>query len=285
MCLRRTHRQLAFLAPLAMVAACAADSGDPLKLSASASGGATTGASSSAMGPASATTSGGYPTVGSTPAGTATTGAATSSSTATGTGGASSSSTPTAAGINPTPDAGGNPIDASAAQVDAPPPCTTCALTLTYKTTMPGDDVNNIEFDVQVANEGTASQALAQMTIQYYFNADGASDLTGQINNASVSTPNAPPYFQDINGAQMTFSSLGPVTTSADTILTISFASGSLPAGGTLEVDVQFHSGDYSTYFDQSNDYSYDGSDATAFTTSDTITVEVSGAIVWGVAP
>jgi hypothetical protein len=150
---------------------------------------------------------------------------------------------------------------------------------------MPGDEVNNVEFDVQVANSGMGIQDLTAISIQYYFTADGASGLTGQINNASVATPNAAPYNQEITGVQMAFSRLTDATATADTTLTISFTSGSLPAGGTLEVDVQFHSGNYSTYFTQSNDYSYDGSDATAFVPSQTITVQVSGAVVWGTAP
>jgi hypothetical protein len=129
------------------------------------------------------------------------------------------------------------------------------------------------------------------MTIQYYFTADGESlsGLSDQVTTAQIQTA-GPPYSQDIGMATTgAFSALTPSTPTADTILTISFSSGSLPSGGILVVDILFQ-GDgpdgaaYGALFTQSNDYSYNGMD-TALTASQTITIDVSGATVWGMAP
>lgn len=169
---------------------------------------------------------------------------------------------------------------------DAGPPCTTCTLTLEYEAVATGDLVTAISFDVQITNNGMGAQDLTQMTIQYYFNGDGAGGFMYQINDAYIETPNTVPYYQALMTSDVlgTFTSLSPAIAAADTVFTISFSSGTLGADGTLTVDVQFAASNYSTAFTQSNDYSYDGADTT-FSPNPDITVELSGATVWGMPP
>jgi Cellulose binding domain len=155
---------------------------------------------------------------------------------------------------------------------------------LAYEAVNTGDGVGVIQFDVQVTNTGSGSQDLTQMTIQYYFTADGASDLADQIIHAAITTAE-PPYNQDITTmTTAAFWAFTPSTTTADTVLTISFLSGSLPSAGLVEVDLRANSANYDTNFTQSNDYSYNGAD-TAFTPSQTLTMDVAGATVWGMPP
>jgi endoglucanase len=144
-------------------------------------------------------------------------------------------------------------------------------------------------FKVRVTNTntGAGNVDLTQLTIQYYFTADGAAGLASQINSAQITT-NTPPYFQAITTTtQVTFASFTPSTANADTVLTIAFASGvpALPPGGGVEVDVEYHAGSFAVTFNQANDYSYNGADTLAFSTSETLTVKIAGVTIWGVAP
>jgi cellulose 1,4-beta-cellobiosidase len=144
----------------------------------------------------------------------------------------------------------------------------------------------SISFKVQLQNTGSGTQDLSQVTIRYYFTADGGSGFSGQINSAGMNLP-AAPYFQDIKtSVSQMFGTPAAPSATADSYLELDFAAGtpSLPAGGTLVIDNQFHGPNYSTHFTQTNDYSYDGT-ATAFKATNTITLYVGGVLMSGMEP
>lgn len=285
---RRTSKYIALLVPSALFIACAADPGDVSKLNETSTGLGNTGSNTGSNTSPATQGDTGQNTGGNTGQNTgSTTGTQTSNLTTSTTGTSTGNSTGTGGNTSTVTSTSTATTTAADAAAEAAPPCTTCTLTLAYRTPMPGDGVTSVAFDVQVTNSGTGNQDLTQLTIQYYFTADGASGLNSsdtQINQASITTA-GPPYYQTISGVSLNFSPLSPTTSTADTVATLSFASGSLPAGGVLEVDAAFHSSGYATTFTESNDYSYTGTDTTTFAPTQTITIQVAGVTVWGMAP
>jgi hypothetical protein len=142
-------------------------------------------------------------------------------------------------------------------------------------------------FKVQLTNNGASNVDLTQVTIQYYFTAEGGTGLEAQINQAQLTTPGPPYYTTFTQAVQVTFAPLSPSKPTADTVLTFGFVAGAplIPPGGVMEVDVQYDTAAFDVVFDQSNDYSYNGAGGMTFVPSQTLTVKVAGTLVWGVAP
>jgi Cellulose binding domain len=263
----RRETPLALLATLipAYVVACAADPGDAPK----GVGGALSTTSATVRSSSSSTSTG--------PSGSYSGGGSSTTTTSRSTGVSSTTATSVS-------KSGSSSISTSSSSSSSSvAPCTTCTLVLTYKVGQVGASTS-IAFDVKVQNTGTGAQDLTQMTIRYYFTAEGGSSgLAGQVNSASISSA-GPPYYAALTMVNQTFTALSPATATADTYDEISFGTGSLGAGDTLEVDVQLHSPGYATTFNQANDYSYDGT-AAAFAPSSTLTIYVAGALAAGTAP
>jgi hypothetical protein len=127
-----------------------------------------------------------------------------------------------------------------------------------------------------VKNTGTQPIDLSTVKIRYYFTKDGTEDLTFWCDYAVVGTANVQGKFVTVNPAKGT----------ADTYLEISFSSGagSLAAGAeTGVIQGRFSKNNWSN-FDQSNDYSYDGS-KTAFAAWNKVTAYQGSTQVWGLEP
>jgi hypothetical protein len=217
----------------------------------------------------------------------------TSSSTNTGNYGSSATSNNTGVqtsvntGVGSTSGSVGTTVSSSSSTSSTTPPCTTCTLMIAYEAEGMAMGGTSVAFKLQVTNTGTGSQDLSQVTIRYYFTAEGASGLTGQINSAGI-TLTSSPYFEDVTkNISQAFNALSPTTATADSYVELSFAAGTpmLPASSPLTIDSQFHSGNYSTTFNQTNDYSYDGTATSAFKASSTITAYVAGTLVYGTEP
>jgi hypothetical protein len=136
----------------------------------------------------------------------------------------------------------------------------------------------------QIINKGTAAVNLSDLTIRYWYTADGAATQTGVIYDARNSANAA--IGTDTTA---TFTAATPTRMNADTYFQIGFttAAGTVNAnGGTATVQSAFHSTapDYGVNYNQANDYSFDAT-KTAFTDWTHVTLYLKGTLVWGIEP
>lgn len=149
------------------------------------------------------------------------------------------------------------------------------ALSVLYKTTT-GASADEAEPWFQVVNNSTTAVPLSQVTLRYYFTADGASSYTFACAWAVVSCSN-------VTG---TVAALATPSATADHYLQISFGSGAgslAPGASTGDLQLRLYRSDWQNV-NQANDYSFNGAD-TSYTASSTVTAYRSGALVWGTEP
>ena len=200
---------------------------------------------------------------------------------------------------NPTP-AGGDASNGSApsgddstaplAEAGPPPPpsCPTCPLTVDYECNATGPMPQEIKPWYRITNKGTSAQALAEITVRYWYNVDASSGSLpqeyvcdyAQVDVVGGSTMAITP------DVMATFGAAPTPNASADSYMEISFSAGagSIPPGLTAQIQNRFHKSNYSGMFTQTGDYSFNSA-ATAFTPSTAITLYRSGKLVWGVEP
>ena len=113
---------------------------------------------------------------------------------------------------------------------------------------------NTIGGTFNVTNSGEAV-SLKDVTIRYYFTADGSADINTYVDSVGLSLSEAP-YYANLNSA--TTAKVVKVNSSkADSYLEVTFSSDyKLSANGALSLGVRLAKNDWSN-FDQSNDYSY----------------------------
>jgi endo-1,4-beta-xylanase len=271
--LRRFFRPAAVLAALVAAGACAADRGDDPKTDAAAhepSDAASGGSSGS----------------------TASSGASSSGSDA-------ADDAPTAVdAMIVSGEAGGDGMAASA-DVSAPPSCPSCPLQVDYYT-LDGVDagigsIQTISFYINIANAGPEAQALSELTVRYWFTAEGDSTLTMECYYAAtIAMPQ--------NNIPWTFKTLTATTTpkatpSADTYLEMSFTTGAgsiAPMSDTGVIQLAVHDTTYGPIrFNEANDYSYNPGDTAANCSTNNapscatsmITLYRNGVLVWGTEP
>jgi cellulose 1,4-beta-cellobiosidase len=153
--------------------------------------------------------------------------------------------------------------------------CPTCTIELQYMTTTTADMTQDIRPHFEIDNSGPSSQSLTELTVRYYFTADGSQQQTYVCDYAQIGC--------DL--IQGSFVAISPATTNADHYLELSFTGGTIPAGGdTGEIQVRFHDSNYQGMFTQTNDYSF-GATATQYADWNRVTVYREGTLVWGVEP
>ncbi len=203
----------------------------------------------------------------------------------------------------PSDDASGTveaaaPVDATTPPIEASPPppsCTTCPLTVEYYTRnpVPPTAMNTVRFDVSITNNGTMPQALSDLTLRYWFTADGASSFAWNEYYA------VSPINGNVKGAftKLTSSTTPAATATADTYFEVSFnaAAGSIaPGTSTNDIQLAFNDSTYATNFNETNDYSYVGTDSMASCggannvltcQSPTITLYRAGSLAFGTEP
>src|ERR1019366_5485359 len=140
----------------------------------------------------------------------------------------------------------------------------------------------------RITNKGTSAQALAEITVRYWYNVDASSGSLpqeyvcdyAQVDVVGGSTMAITP------DVMATFGAAPTPNASADSYMEISFSAGagSIPPGLTAQIQNRFHKSNYSGMFTQTGDYSFNSA-ATAFTPSTAITLYRSGKLVWGVEP
>ena len=116
---------------------------------------------------------------------------------------------------------------------------------------------NQIQFQLDITNAGTAPQPLSAVTVRYWFTAEGDTSPATECFYAGplLMTKAVVGSFTSLTSA-----STPPKTATADTYLEISFpgTSVAIPAKGDTG-DLKFSVNDtgYQTLFDETNDYSY----------------------------
>jgi cellulose 1,4-beta-cellobiosidase len=168
------------------------------------------------------------------------------------------------------------PSDASTSPI--PPDvqsCPTCAIELKYMTSTTTATTQDIRPHYEIDNNGTSPQSLTELTVRYYFTADGSAQQAFACDYAAIGC----------GLIQATFAAITPATTTADHYFELSFTGGTIPAGGSSgEIQVRFHDSNYQGMFTQTNDYSF-GAGATQYADWNDVTVYRNGTLVWGVEP
>ena len=150
-----------------------------------------------------------------------------------------------------------------------------------------------ISFQVELKNAGFGTVSLSDVTVRYWFTADGNA-LSGLVFACDYAS-NANMTMQAITGSvNAAFAAAPPANTTptSDSYMELSFASsaGNLPFGGSpATVQVRVHGGPssqpYMDMFNEANDYSFDPNKTMMLQLTQTITAYVKGQLVWGCEP
>ncbi|MGN0682907.1 MAG: glycoside hydrolase family 9 protein, partial [Oscillospiraceae bacterium] len=130
---------------------------------------------------------------------------------------------------------------------------------------------NTIGFSVDVKNGTGKAIDLSKFELDYFFTADGKNDIKFWCDHSAASGDSYTTLTSNIKG---TFSAVSG--TNADTKCAITFTSGTLPANGTLTIQVRITPADWSS-FNTSNDYSAGGADK--------LCIKVNGTKTFGSEP
>lgn len=168
---------------------------------------------------------------------------------------------------NPDPDPDPNPN---------PNPSPEGDLVVQYKAGDTNAADNQFKPHFNIMNQGSTAVPLSELSLRYYFTAEGNEQLEFNCDWAMVGCAN-------LNAAFVKMNSVKPT---ADTYLEITFksAAGSLlPGGQTGDIQTRNHSSSW-TNLDESNDYSYDPA-KTAYTNWERVTLYHNGTLVFGNEP
>ena len=180
-----------------------------------------------------------------------------------------------------------------------PPSCPTCPLQVDYYTPDAADSgigsTQTISFHISITNMGSMDQKLSELTVRYWFTAEGDPTIKMECYYAGP----IPSPMVNVQGTfkTLTATTMPAATATADTYLEVSFtaAAGSIPAGGNSgDIQLALHDTNYgSSRFNEANDYSYNPADtltkcsmgsAPPCATS-TITLYRGGDFIWGTQP
>ena len=185
------------------------------------------------------------------------------------------------------------PPDEASAPPPPPPSCTSCPLTVEYFARTPPDH-SSVAFDVSISNNGAMPQALSDLTLRYWFTADGITSFTAHMyyaTTASITSSTIMETFSTLNA-----SSTPPATATADSYMEVSFTAGagSIAAmSSTDDIQLEFNDSTYNGTQNEGNDYSHTASDTMTGCDENnvltcqtmTITLYRSGKLVWGNEP
>jgi hypothetical protein len=135
---------------------------------------------------------------------------------------------------------------------------------------------NQIKPHLNIVNVGTTSVPLRELTIRYWYTADGDRPEMYSCDYAVINCSN-------VTGR---FVKLGTPEQGADSYLEIGFAAGAgtLPGNGqTGEIQSRFNKDNYSNY-NEADDYSFDPA-RTSFADWMRVTLYHNGGLVWGIDP
>lgn len=140
---------------------------------------------------------------------------------------------------------------------------------------------NTINPKIKLTNMGNSPINLSDLKLRYYFTEEGTQQQGLWCDYASLVSSSG--YMNETNNITGTFEKLSKSTADADSYFEISFTKDTLPANGTLELQLRVSKADWSNY-NQANDYSFNPS-ATQYTDWNKITAYVGGKLIYGVEP
>ena len=128
----------------------------------------------------------------------------------------------------------------------------------------------------EIANTTSSSVSLSNLTIRYWYTADGTQPQQFSCDYALAGCGNV----------TASFVSLTSLTGTADTYLQVGFSSGAgsiAVNGNSGEIQTRFNKGDWSNY-NQANDYSWN-QNQTSYAAWSQVTLYLNGQLVWGTEP
>jgi len=133
---------------------------------------------------------------------------------------------------------------------------------------------NQLRPHVQIMNDSREVVPLRELTLRYWFTADGAMEFQHWCDYAKV----------DAKNVTRSVKNLEKPVRDADSYLEVGFAGATLEAGsGSGEIQLRLAKHDWMP-FDQANDYSFDAG-RTAFADTARITLYRNGKLIWGTEP
>jgi hypothetical protein len=158
-------------------------------------------------------------------------------------------------------------------------------LAVQYMTT---DDPHNGDLKPQfnVCNRGTQAMPVADLTIRYFYTIDGTAPNTSNYQELHVDYADITRLSSNSTTVSLSFAKYEPPQTGADHYIEVSFVGPyELPAGQcTNQIQVRVNWLNYTTNYDETDDYSWDGT-ITTFTDSATVTLYQNGVLIWGIEP
>jgi hypothetical protein len=192
------------------------------------------------------------------------------------------------------PDDVSTPAQETSPPPPPPPSCTTCPLTVEYFSDAPPDK-SSVKFHVSISNNGTMPQALSELTLRYWFTADGITSFTAHMYYAALSSITTSTLMESFT--PLSAASTPPAMATADTYMQVSFTAGagSIPAmSSTNDIQLEFNDSTYQGTQSETNDYSHTATDTQAncegpnnvlTCQTTTITLYRNGTLVWGTEP
>jgi hypothetical protein len=143
----------------------------------------------------------------------------------------------------------------------------------------------NAHLDFTIVNSGTTAQDMTEITLAFYYLAQGA--LPSPMVDCYQVMPGACPSPQTTSSSSpiaVLFRPHSPATSSADSYALFLFDGVTIPAGGSLVVRVGLHNMGGSVMFDLTKDYSFTAADA-AYVDAPNIPLYYNGILIWGTEP
>ncbi len=157
-------------------------------------------------------------------------------------------------------------------QVQPPPSPADANIQLQYRTNLGGTTGNQLGPQFRIVNKGSAAVPLSQLALRYYFTVEGTQPLNAWCDYAAVDCRNVKIRFVDQGGGNFYAE------------VTFALTAGSISSGATSgDIQTRISKDDWSD-FDQSNDYSFNGSQQ-QFAEWKNVTVYQQGVLLWGVEP
>jgi hypothetical protein len=154
--------------------------------------------------------------------------------------------------------------------------CTTCKLRVQYRASDTNATDNQIKPHFNIVNVGTTSVPLRELTIRYWYTADGDRPQMYSCDYALINCSNVTGRFVKLSTPEQ----------GADSYLEIGFAAGAgtlTGNGQTGEIQSRFNKDNYSNY-NEADDYSFDPA-RTSFVDWMRVTLYHNGGLVWGIDP
>jgi cellulose 1,4-beta-cellobiosidase len=155
-------------------------------------------------------------------------------------------------------------------------------------------DTGSIHPHFAVVNRGKKTVPLAQLTLRYWYTADGTATGSDyqqtQLDYAEISR-----LTSGRTTVVLSTAAVKPAETGADTYLQVGFMGPDalgpdqmdvdhMPLVSTKQIEVEVHWPGYNPKYDESNDYSYDGT-KTTYADWPKVTLYQNGTLIWGVEP